>query len=121
MCFLGTNIGRSFGATYELTDDDEVLVVQGFREFLAGEALELDPSGLSAPHPGDDGQCPQPVVAAEEKEATRAFLAEAAAAEGAQVTDSGPVFVSITEGSSESPTATDAVRVHYTLRRARHL
>ena len=41
------------------------------------------------------------------------FLAEAAAAEGAQVTDSGLVFVSITEGSGESPTATDTVRVHY--------
>src|SRR5688572_19542849 len=40
-------------------------------------------------------------------------LKTAAAAKGAVVTDSGLVFLSLTEGKGPSPAATDTVRVHY--------
>ena len=41
------------------------------------------------------------------------FAAKAAKEPGAQVTQSGLVFLSLKEGSGASPQATDKVRVHY--------
>jgi FKBP-type peptidyl-prolyl cis-trans isomerase FkpA len=111
MYFFGAQVSRSL-EPYQLTDDEKALVLRGFREALAGEALELDPA-IYLPRIGQLAKARQQAVSPEEKEGARAFLAEAAAAEGAQVTDSGLVFVSITEGSGESPTATDTVRIHY--------
>ena len=52
-------------------------------------------------------------LAKDESDAAEAFLAEAAAAEGAQRSDSGLVMVVLTPGEGPSPTATDRVRVHY--------
>ena len=48
-----------------------------------------------------------------ESEAAEAFLAEAAAAEGAVQSDSGLVMVVLRPGEGPSPTLTDRVRVHY--------
>jgi FKBP-type peptidyl-prolyl cis-trans isomerase FkpA len=111
MYFLGAHVGLPV-ERYKLTDDQNALALQGFREALAGEALELDPA-VYLPLTRQLAKARRQAASAEEKEAGRAFLAEAAAAKGAQVTDSGLVFVSITEGNGESPTATDTVRVHY--------
>ena len=52
-------------------------------------------------------------LAKDESEAAEVFLAEAAAAEGAQRSDSGLVMVVLTPGEGPSPAATDRVRVHY--------
>jgi FKBP-type peptidyl-prolyl cis-trans isomerase FkpA/FKBP-type peptidyl-prolyl cis-trans isomerase FklB len=52
-------------------------------------------------------------LAKDESDAAEAFLAEAAAAEGAQRSDSGLVMVVLTPGDGPSPAATDRVRVHY--------
>ena len=52
-------------------------------------------------------------LAKEESEAAEAFLAEAAAAEGAQRSDSGLVMVVLSPGEGPSPAPTDRVRVHY--------
>ena len=48
-----------------------------------------------------------------EKAASAAFADEVAAEAGAERTVSGLVFVPITEGDGETPTASDTVRVHY--------
>ena len=40
-------------------------------------------------------------------------LAKAAAAKGAVVTDTGLVYLSLTEGKGASPAASDSVKVHY--------
>ena len=40
-------------------------------------------------------------------------LARAAAVKGAVVTDSGLVYLSLTEGKGQSPAAIDSVKVHY--------
>ena len=48
-----------------------------------------------------------------ESEAAEAFLAEAAAAEGAVRSDSGLVMVVLSPGEGPSPAPTDRVRVHY--------
>lgn len=111
MYFLGAQVSRTFGF-YQLTDDEKALVLRGFRDGLAGEAIELDPA-VYLPRIQELTAARQQSLAAEEKKAARAFLAEAAAEEGAQVKDSGLVFIPIVEGSGESPTATDIVRVHY--------
>jgi FKBP-type peptidyl-prolyl cis-trans isomerase len=52
-------------------------------------------------------------LAKEESEAAEAFLAEAAAAEGAVRSDSGLVTVVLSPGEGPSPGLTDRVRVHY--------
>jgi FKBP-type peptidyl-prolyl cis-trans isomerase FkpA len=52
-------------------------------------------------------------LAADESEEAEAFLAEAAAVEGAQRTDSGLVMVVLSPGEGPSPAPTDRVRVHY--------
>ena len=41
------------------------------------------------------------------------FLASAAAAKGAVLSESGLVYLSLKEGQGDSPTALDSVRVHY--------
>jgi len=48
------------------------------------------------------------------KKAGQAFLEKAAAEKGAKKTASGLVFVELTPGTGDSPTATDTVKVHYT-------
>jgi FKBP-type peptidyl-prolyl cis-trans isomerase len=48
-----------------------------------------------------------------EKAAGAEHLAKAAAEAGAQKTDSGMVYKSVTEGTGESPAANDSVTVHY--------
>ena len=52
-------------------------------------------------------------LAKDESEAAEAFLAEAAAAEGAVQSDSGLVMVVLRPGEGPSPDPTDRVRVHY--------
>jgi FKBP-type peptidyl-prolyl cis-trans isomerase len=52
-------------------------------------------------------------LARAESVAAEAFLAEAAASEGATVSDSGIVMVVLSPGDGPSPGPTDRVRVHY--------
>jgi FKBP-type peptidyl-prolyl cis-trans isomerase FkpA/FKBP-type peptidyl-prolyl cis-trans isomerase FklB len=52
--------------------------------------------------------------AAEEKKASGAFLAKAAAEPGAEKTPSGLVYRQVKAGSGDSPRASDEVKVHYT-------
>jgi len=52
-------------------------------------------------------------LAKEESEAAEAFLAEAAAAEGAVRSESGLVMLVLSPGEGPSPAPTDRVRVHY--------
>lgn len=53
------------------------------------------------------------VAAAERKASEADFLAKAAAEEGAQVFDSGLIFIPEHEGEGESPGPRDRVQVHY--------
>jgi FKBP-type peptidyl-prolyl cis-trans isomerase FkpA len=52
-------------------------------------------------------------VAAREKAASVAYLAKAAAEPGVVRTDSGMIYRDLSPGTGRSPTASDAVRVHY--------
>jgi FKBP-type peptidyl-prolyl cis-trans isomerase FkpA len=51
--------------------------------------------------------------AAEEKDASNAWVAEQAALPGAERSASGIVLIPMTEGTGENPTADSTVRVHY--------
>ena len=53
-------------------------------------------------------------VAAKEKVASEAFLTKAAAEKGAQKKPSGLIYTEVAAGTGASPTAKDAVKVHYT-------
>lgn len=48
-----------------------------------------------------------------EREASAAFAEELAAEPGAERTDSGLIYIPVTEGTGPSPAQTDTVRVHY--------
>ncbi len=50
---------------------------------------------------------------AEEQVASAAFVAEIAAKDGAVTTDSGLIYVEVSAGEGESPTAASQVKVHY--------
>ena len=52
-------------------------------------------------------------VAAAEKQASDAWVAEQAAQPGAQRSDTGVIVIPITEGTGANPTAESTVRVHY--------
>ncbi len=51
--------------------------------------------------------------ASEEKDKAITYLEEAAAEEGAQLSESGLVYRTVQAGDGPSPTATDTVKVHY--------
>jgi FKBP-type peptidyl-prolyl cis-trans isomerase FkpA/FKBP-type peptidyl-prolyl cis-trans isomerase FklB len=53
------------------------------------------------------------VAAAAEKKASEAFLAKAAAEQGAVKTPSGMIITTLKSGEGASPAATDKVKVHY--------
>jgi FKBP-type peptidyl-prolyl cis-trans isomerase len=55
----------------------------------------------------------QAVVAEQEKEASKPFLAEAGAAPGAVKTDSGLIFSETKAGTGANPIPTNQVKVHY--------
>lgn len=52
-------------------------------------------------------------LAEAQKKAAEPFLAKSAAEPGAKKTDSGLIYVEITPGTGEQPTASDQVKVHY--------
>ena len=52
-------------------------------------------------------------AASVEAEASKKFLAEKAAEEGVETTESGLVYKVLTAGTGASPAATDRVKVHY--------
>jgi FKBP-type peptidyl-prolyl cis-trans isomerase len=53
------------------------------------------------------------IVAEQEREASKSFLAQAATAPGAVKTDSGLIYAETKAGSGAKPSATDRVKVHY--------
>jgi FKBP-type peptidyl-prolyl cis-trans isomerase FkpA len=87
-----------------------------FQEGVASTALGDEP-GFSAEEYGPRLQAfmeaRAAAGAAEEKQKSQGFVANAVAEEGAQETESGLVFRTIQPGQGSSPASTDVVKVHY--------
>jgi FKBP-type peptidyl-prolyl cis-trans isomerase len=97
---------------FNLTADEVTLVADGLRDGVLGNTLKVD---LQAFGPRIQFLADERATASAgaEKQAADAWVAEQAAQPGAERSASGVVFVTMTEGTGENPTATSTVRVHY--------
>lgn len=104
---LGGNIQQ-----FSLTPAELAIVKAGFDDGVVGNDPKVD---MQTYGPLIQVLANERVAAAAtvEKEAATAFLDEMAAEDGAERTASGLIYIPMTEGSGESPTAADTVRVHY--------
>jgi len=108
---MGVNLARNMGHL-PLSKPEREILEAGFADGLAKRDPQVDTvrygrgaESLFARRNAD--------LAKDESEAAEAFLAEAAAAEGAQRSDSGMVMVVLSPGEGPSPGPNDRVRVHY--------
>jgi FKBP-type peptidyl-prolyl cis-trans isomerase FkpA len=99
-------------ANLNLTGDEVAFVMAGMRDTIGGAEPLVD---IETYGPRIQGFANQRIQAGvdEEKAASAAFADEIAAEPGAERTESGIVFVPMTEGDGDNPTASDTVTVHY--------
>ncbi|MFP6664543.1 MAG: FKBP-type peptidyl-prolyl cis-trans isomerase [Deltaproteobacteria bacterium] len=109
---LGLQLGDNL-KTFELTEEEVVFVQQGMRDGALGREPAVDAAQYRSKFRAL-AQERSKARAAVEKKAGEAFLTAAAAKSGAEKTDSGLVYQTVTEGKGVSPKATDRVKVHYT-------
>ncbi|MEZ5330929.1 MAG: FKBP-type peptidyl-prolyl cis-trans isomerase [Thermoanaerobaculia bacterium] len=109
---LGVALSQNV-APFALSEEELAQVTAGLRDGVLGKADDFDLQTYG-PKLQELAQGRMQQAAAGEKQASTAFLETASQEAGAEVTDSGLVFVPITEGEGASPVATDRVRVHYT-------
>jgi FKBP-type peptidyl-prolyl cis-trans isomerase FkpA len=108
---LGLAIGENI-KEFKLTAAEVALVSQGLTDVVLGAEPKV---AIEEYGPRIQGLAQERMSAAAgaEKAASEAWVAEQAAQPNAQRSDSGVVFISMTEGTGENPTATSTVRVHY--------
>lgn len=107
---LGLMIGERVLKQYEDIDYD--LVVEAMKAQHAGEetAMTMDEAGATLQAQQEAAAAE---AAAEAAEAAEAYLAENAAQDGVQVTDSGLQYEVLEEGDGPKPSLDDTVSVHY--------
>jgi FKBP-type peptidyl-prolyl cis-trans isomerase FkpA len=108
---LGLAIGGNIG-DFKLTEAEVALVADGIRDSVLGNEPKVDLQTYG-PLIQPLAQERMSAAAGAEKQASEAWVAEMASQPGAERSASGVVFISMTEGSGENPTAASTVRVHY--------
>jgi len=109
--YMGVLMSQNF-ANFDLAPAESEMVVQGLKDALTGQAMELDQETYR-PKVQSFVNARAEVALEKQKAKSKEFLAEAAKAKGAKKTESGLIFTRIEEGSGESPGPTDTVKVHY--------
>lgn len=109
---FGASLAR-YAAGMKLSESEVEQVKEGLEDALLKRPLEAEPRDYGAQLQKFVTER-RAAAAAEEKEAAAAFLAEEAEKPGVEKTASGLLFESLSEGTGESPEATDRVKVHYT-------
>jgi FKBP-type peptidyl-prolyl cis-trans isomerase FkpA len=104
---LGDNI-RGFA----LTEAELAVVAVGVNDAALGKEPQVD---MVAYGPRIQALAAERATAhaADEKEASAAYVYEMAQSPGAQRSASGMVYIPVADGTGANPTATDTVRVHY--------
>jgi FKBP-type peptidyl-prolyl cis-trans isomerase len=105
---IGSNV-KSFG----LTSKELEIVEAGLGDTVLGKDSRVDMQ-VYGPKIQQLADARTAAAAATEKKASAAYLQQAAKERGAQVSDSGLVYIPIKEGTGASPKATDTVTVNYT-------
>jgi len=109
---LGLALAKNV-APFSLTEDELAQVIAGLRDGVQGNDEGFDMQAYG-PKLQELAQSRMQAAAEVERGESADFLAAAAEEPGAEVTESGLVFVSLAPGEGASPTASDRVRVHYT-------
>ena len=104
---LGSNIGQ-----FSLSAEELAIVQSGLGDAVLGNEPQVDMQ-VYGPQIQALANSRASAGAAAERDASAAFLAQMAREPGAEQSASGVVYISMTEGTGPSPTATDTVRVHY--------
>jgi FKBP-type peptidyl-prolyl cis-trans isomerase len=108
---LGANMAKQL-SRFALTEQDLAFVEAGLRDGTLGKDLQVDLAAVG-PQVQQLMTTRGAALASKEKEASKDFLAKAAAEDGAETTESGLVYKSLTDGTGDSPAATSRVTVHY--------
>lgn len=108
---LGLAIGGNV-REFQLTEAELAFVADGMADAVLGREAKVD---LQTWGPRIQGLVQERAAAAAgvERTAADAFVAEQARQPGAEQLASGVVFIPVTEGTGENPTAESTVRVHY--------
>jgi FKBP-type peptidyl-prolyl cis-trans isomerase FkpA len=108
---MGIAMGRSV-PPLGLTDREIEVLYRGLSDQLAGRELAVEPSEYG-PKVQTLVETRLAVMAGEERDASSEFVKQAAAVKGARTTESGLIYLDVSEGSGEKPAVTDSVTVHY--------
>ena len=108
---LGLAIGQNV-QEFKLTAAEVAVVAEGLSDAVLGVEPKVD---IQIYGPQIQGLAQERLLAAaaDEALAADAWVAEMAKEAGAEQSASGVVFIPMTVGTGESPTATSTVRVHY--------
>jgi FKBP-type peptidyl-prolyl cis-trans isomerase FkpA/FKBP-type peptidyl-prolyl cis-trans isomerase FklB len=108
---LGIAVSQSL-TTFNLSETELEMVKVGISDGVLHKTPKADLQ-LYGPRLQELQRTRMAAVAAEEKKAGQAFLAKAAAEQGATKTASGLIIKTLTPGKGASPKPTDKVKVHY--------
>jgi FKBP-type peptidyl-prolyl cis-trans isomerase FkpA len=108
---LGLAIGDNI-KDFKLTAAEVALVSQGLTDIVLGVEPQVSIDEYGQRIQGL-AQVRMSAAATAEKDASEAWVAEQAGQPNAERSASGVVFISLTEGTGENPTADSTVRVHY--------
>ena len=109
--FLGVVASRNV-RDLALSERETELMLQGLRDALAGEEIELDQT-VYGPKLQSLARERHEVAVEKEKAASKTFLEKAGQAKGAKTTESGLIYSELRAGTGPSPGPTDTVKVHY--------
>jgi FKBP-type peptidyl-prolyl cis-trans isomerase len=110
---LGALVSQNI-KSFDLTDQEMAMVNAGLADGARGKEI-LKPKEIEDFIPKLQELNSKRIADAltREKEAGTAYLAKAAAEDGARKTDSGMIFKNVEEGTGASPKSTDMVKVQY--------
>lgn len=109
--FLGTALSRNI-VPLELTEAEMEYVVQGLRDAITGDALELDEAEYGE-RLNKLAQDRLAVRSAEEGAFAKTYVEKMAGEEGARTTASGIVIRDLVVGDGQQPAADSVVKAHY--------
>ncbi len=108
---VGVTLARNL-AVLNLSEQEFEIVKRGLDDQFFSRKLPVEFSEYG-PKMGELANRRRALMAQKEGEASKSFLAEAAAAPGAVTTESGLVYTETETGSGPNPGPTDNIKVHY--------
>lgn len=108
---IGLAVSKSL-AVFDLTAKELEIVQQGITEAMTGKQAAVDLASYN-PKIQELAKTRRKALGEKQAVAGRDFLEKAAREKGAVKTESGMVYLPLTEGKGESPSALDTVKVNY--------